>query len=113
MQEHEPITRQELGAVISAAEKTAEQLSKIAERLAVGNTLNEKIVAMQEKVIAELTNGLPKRISDPVLSHAEKNGVKLEEMSSEMREIKWVMRLVGGLAATIGIGKIVLSLIHP
>jgi hypothetical protein len=94
MEDH--LTRQEVAALIDAQAKVAVQLTIIAERL---GTIN----GCQEKIVAELSNGMPKRISEPLLTSGEKNGMKLDELLGVHHEIKWIIRSAGVIIGLFGL----------
>jgi hypothetical protein len=106
MDKDEQLTRQEVSALIDVNQKVADQLAKIAERLSAGNALSEKVVSLQEKVVAELSNGLPKKIYEPVLTNAQQNGVKLDSVMQDQREVKWLVRCIGGVVGFVGLEKL-------
>jgi hypothetical protein len=102
------LTRQEVSALIDAQGKVATQLVLIAERLA-------SINVSQEKIAAEFSNGLPKKISEPMVTQGQQNGVKLDEMLLVQREIKWVARCIGILVGLFGfkaLAQVAISLIN-
>jgi hypothetical protein len=94
MEDH--LTRQEVAALIDAQAKVAVQLTIIAERL---GTIN----GCQEKIVAELSNGMPKRISEPLVTHAQSAESKLDELLRVHHEVKWVVRSVGIIIGLFGL----------
>ena len=116
MDKDEQLTRQEISALITAAEKSADAMSKVAERLQVGNAMQEKIISLQDRLLAELSNGLPKRVVEPVLEQTKAHCQKLDLILGDQREMKWLVRSIGAVIGFVGLEKLgaaLLSIVKP
>lgn len=98
----EALTRKEMEAVIAASEKVATNLTLIVERLSALNATQERVIAMQEKVMTRLQNGMTSEIVAAMKPMAD----SVTAIEKRQTWISWVMNCTASVVAFIGAARL-------